>query len=433
MQKWKRCSIVCKNRRRRGLLYLQNCIGFKKRAPLFSPSPKLMFTMTTKFSNLFKAFFDSEKIAGLILVICTLISLSIANSSFGGNYIHFIHQELDLSFLNTSLNYSVEHWVNDGLMAIFFLMVGLEVEREIYVGELADFKKAILPFAAAIGGICVPAFIHFILNRGTETQAGFAIPMATDIAFALGILALAGRKVPTSVKVFLTALAIIDDIGAILVIAFFYTKTVFFIYLLVAGGILLGLFILNRLKVKKLIFYIIPGIFMWYCFLKSGVHATIAGVLLAFVIPFHNDDDENVSYHLQHFLHKPVAFIILPIFALVNTAIILPSNISASLTSSNSLGIILGLAVGKLIGIFTVPFILVKTGFANLQEGITWKNLIGIGLLGGIGFTMSMFISNLAYADVELVSNSKLSILVASTISAITGLLVFMSNKKNTS
>lgn len=196
---------------------------------------------------------------------------------------------------------------------------------------------------------------------------------------------------------------------------------------------MLGLFILNRLKVKKLIFYIIPGIFMWYCFLKSGVHATIAGVLLAFVIPFHNDDDENVSYHLQHFLHKPVAFIILPIFALVNTAIILPSNISASLTSSNSLGIILGLAVGKLIGIFTVPFILVKTGFANLQEGITWKNLIGIGLLGGIGFTMSMFISNLAYADVELVSNSKLSILVASTISAITGLLVYMSNKKITS
>jgi NhaA family Na+:H+ antiporter len=389
--------------------------------------------MTSKFADLFKAFFDSEKIAGLLLVICTIISLFIANSSFGDAYIHFIHQDIDLSFARVSLDYSTEHWVNDGLMAIFFLMVGLEVEREIYVGELADFKKAILPFAAAIGGICVPAFIHFFLNRGTETQAGFAIPMATDIAFALGILALAGKKVPISVKVFLTALAIIDDIGAILVIAFFYTKTVLFTYLLVASGILLGLFILNRLKVKNLIFYIIPGIFMWYCFLKSGVHATIAGVLLAFVIPFHNDDEENVSYHLQHFLHKPVAFIILPIFALVNTAIVLPSNISGSLSSSNSLGIILGLAVGKLIGIFMVPFILVKMGVANLQEGITWKNLAGIGLLGGIGFTMSMFISNLAYSDTALVSNSKLSILVASTIGAISGLLVFMTNKKNAS
>ncbi|MEJ7740923.1 MAG: Na+/H+ antiporter NhaA [Chitinophagaceae bacterium] len=178
---------------------------------------------------------------------------------------------------------------------------------------MTDFKKAILPLAAAVGGICIPALIHFTLNNGTATQSGFAIPMATDTAFALGILALAGNKVPTAVKVLLTALAIIDDIGAILVIAFFYTKTVLFTYLLIAGGILLGLFIWNRLKVTKLIFYILLGIVMWYCFLKSGVHATIAGVLLAFVIPFHNDDDENVSYHLQHFLHKPVAFIIIPI------------------------------------------------------------------------------------------------------------------------
>ena len=314
-------------------------------------------------------------------------------------------------------------------MAIFFLMVGLEVERELYVGELADFKKAILPLAAAVGGICIPALIHFLLNAGTPTQTGFAIPMATDIAFALGILALAGNTVPVAVKVFLTALAIIDDIGAILVIAFFYTKTVLFTYLLVASAILLALFVLNRLRIKSLFFYIIPGIIMWYCFLKSGVHATIAGVLLAFVIPFHNDDDKNVSYQLQHFLHKPVAFIIIPIFALVNTAILIPSNIGESLSSSNSLGIVLGLVLGKLIGIFTVPFLLVKFGVARLQEGVTWKNLAGIGLLGGIGFTMSMFISNLAFTDLELVSSSKLSILFASTISAIAGLLVFLSNK----
>lgn len=385
--------------------------------------------MPGKFSDLFKGFFDSEKVAGLLLVIFTVISLLIANSSFGEAYIHFMHQKVDLSFSTIDLNYSVEHWVNDGLMAIFFLMVGLEVERELYVGELAEFKKAVLPLAGAVGGICIPAFIHYMLNQGTPTQSGFAIPMATDIAFALGILALAGSKVPTSVKVFLAALAIIDDIGAILVIAFFYTKTIYFSYLLVAGGILSGLFILNRLKIRNLLFYILPGIVMWYCFLKSGVHATIAGVLLAFVIPFHNDDDENVSYHLQHFLHKPVAFIIVPIFALVNTAILIPTNVLVSLSSPNSLGIFLGLVVGKLIGIFIVPFMLVKTGIARLQEGITWKNLAGIGLLGGIGFTMSMFISNLAFTDGELVSTSKLSILLASTVSAIAGLTVFLSNR----
>lgn len=382
------------------------------------------------FGNMFNDFFDSEKVAGVLLVICTIISLVLANSSFGDGYIHFMHQELDLSFANVSLNYSVEHWVNDGLMAIFFLMVGLEVERELYVGELADFKKAILPLAAAVGGICIPALIHFTLNNGTPTQAGFAIPMATDIAFALGILALAGNKVPTAVKVFLTALAIIDDIGAILVIAFFYTKTVLFSYLLVAGCILLALFVLNRLRITNLFFYLIPGVIMWYCFLKSGVHATIAGVLLAFVIPFHEDDDRNVSYHLQHFLHKPVAYIILPIFALVNTALLIPSNIMGSLSTTNSLGIVIGLIVGKLIGIFTLPFILVKIGIANLQEGITWRNLVGVGLLGGIGFTMSMFISNLAFTDAELVSNSKLSILIASTIAAIAGLSIFLTNKK---
>jgi NhaA family Na+:H+ antiporter len=388
--------------------------------------------MVFKFSNLFKDFFDSEKVAGLILIICTVISLSVANSSLGDGYRSFIHHKLDLSFAGVNLNYSVEHWINDGLMAIFFLMVGLEVERELYIGELADFKKAILPLAAAVGGICVPASIHFIFNYDTVTQPGFAIPMATDIAFALGVLALAGDRVPISVKVFLTALAIIDDIGAILIIAFFYTKTLLFSYLVIAAAILLGLFILNRFRIKNLVLYIIPGIVMWYCFLKSGVHATIAGVLLAFVIPFHEDDEENVSYRLQHFLHKPVAFIIVPIFALANTAIVLPANILESVASSNSLGIIAGLAVGKLIGIFSIPFLLVKFGYAHLQEGVTWKNLAGVGLLGGIGFTMSMFISNLAFEDPDLITNSKIAILIASTLSAIAGLVVFFRNSRVT-
>lgn len=387
--------------------------------------------MAGKFSSLFKAFFDSEKVAGLLLLCCTIVSLFAANSSIGADYIHFIHNKLNLSFANLSLDLSLEHWVNDGLMAIFFLMVGLEVEREIYIGELADFKKAILPLAGAAGGICIPTLIHFILNNGTATQPGFAIPMATDIAFALGVLALAGNKVPTAVKVFLTALAIIDDIGAIIVIAFLYTKTVLFSYLLIALGIILALFVLNRLKIKKLIFYILPGIVMWYCFLKSGVHATIAGVLLAFVIPFHKADTNNVSYKLQHFLHKPVAFIIVPIFALVNTAILIPSNIFASLSTPNSLGIICGLVIGKLAGIFFIPLLLVKAGWAQLQQGLTWKNLAGIGCLGGIGFTMSMFISNLSFTDANVVSSSKLSILVASAISATIGLVIFLTNKPN--
>lgn len=385
--------------------------------------------MPGKFSDLFKGFLDSEKVAGLLLVICTVISLLIANSASGEGYIHFMHRQIDLSFAALDLNYTLTHWVNDGLMAIFFLMVGLEVERELYVGELADFRKAVLPLAGALGGICIPSLIHFIFNSGTPTQSGFAIPMATDIAFALGILSLAGNKVPTSVKVFLAALAIIDDIGAILVIAFFYTSTVSFGYLLVAGGILSALFVLNRLRVRSLFFYLLPGIVMWYCFLKSGVHATIAGVLLAFVIPFDKHDDRNISYRLQHFLHKPVAFIIVPVFALVNTAFLVPANVVRGLSSANSLGIIIGLAVGKPIGIFTVPFLLVKTGLAKLQEGLTWKNLAGIGLLGGIGFTMSMFITNLAFPGSGLVSSSKLGILIASTIAAISGLTVFLTNR----
>jgi NhaA family Na+:H+ antiporter len=384
--------------------------------------------MTRNSTSLFKAFFDSEKVAGLLLVISTIISLSIANSSAGDSYVHFMHTQIDLSFSSVNLNYSVEHWVNDGLMAIFFLMVGLEVKREMYVGELASVTNALLPVVAALGGMVFPVLIHFLFNGGTESQAGFAIPMATDIAFALGILALAGNKVPTAVKIFLTALAIVDDIGAIIIIAIFYTKTLLFTYLIGALAVFAILLVLNRMGIKNLLFYMLPGIVMWYCVLQSGVHATIAGVMLAFAIPFHTDDNKSVSYHLQRLLHKPVAFLIVPIFALVNTAIILPGNIIASLSTANSFGIIVGLCIGKLTGIFLPPYVLVKLGVASLAEGINWKYLTGIGLLGGIGFTMSIFISNLAFDNAELVINSKLSILIASTLSAATGLSIFLWN-----
>jgi len=380
----------------------------------------------SRFTDLFKSFFESEKVAGLLLVCCTLVSLLIANSAAGDAYIHFLHQEIDLSLPGVPLRFSLEHWINDGLMAVFFLMVGLEVERELYAGELSDIRKAVLPIAAAVGGMVIPSLIHYVFNAGTPTRPGFAIPMATDIAFALGILSLAGNRVPLSVKVFLTALAIIDDIGAILVIAFFYTKTLLFGYLMGALGLFGLLLLFNRVGLKNLLFYLPAGLIMWYCFLRSGVHATIAGVLLAFAIPFHEEDKANVSLRLQHALHKPVAFIIVPIFALANTAIRLPEDLWGALAGRNSLGIILGLYLGKVMGILLFPFVLVRLGVARLQAGLTWRRLLALGFLGGIGFTMSMFIANLAFEDAQLIINSKLSILVASTFSALTGLLLFL-------
>lgn len=309
-------------------------------------------------------------------------------------------------------------------------MVGLEVERELYFGELSDIRKAILPLMAAIGGMVVPSLIHFLLNKGTPTQPGFAIPMATDIAFALGILALVGNRVPFAVKVFLAALAIIDDIGAIIIIAVFYTQSVLFLNLIAGIAIFILLLILNRLKVKSLVYYLIPGVVMWYCFLSSGVHATLSGVLLAFALPSDRDDDSNISYQLQNALHNPVAFFIVPVFAIVNTAILLPSNVVSSLVGSNAMGIMLGLFIGKVVGIVAFPTILVKLGVARFQEGISRKNLIGLGFLGGIGFTMSMFISNLAFNDQDVISTSKLCILIGSSISAITGFLILKSVKQ---
>lgn len=380
-------------------------------------------------ADLFKEFFKSEKAGGFVLIACTIVSLILANSGFSEKYLHFWHSHLDLSFSKVQLDYSVEHWVNDGLMAIFFLLVGLEIERELYIGELSSFKNAILPILAAIGGMFFPALIHYLFNSGTATQSGFGIPMATDIAFALGILSLAGNRIPVAVKIFLTALAIIDDLGAITVIALFYTKGFMVYYLLASLSIFVLLFIAGKRKVYNIWLYLIGGLLMWYFMLKSGVHATIAGVLLAFAIPFHKDDDKNPSYKLQHSLHYPVAFIILPIFALANTAILFPENILESFTSRNSLGIILGLIVGKFLGIFMTSYLAVRFKLASLSPDISWNHLLGISLLGGIGFTMSIFIANLAFTDGAVITASKMSILVASLCSALIGL--FILKRKN--
>lgn len=380
--------------------------------------------METKLTKLFVEFFESEKASGVILILCTITSILIANSYFGKGYLDFWHTKVGFEISGVALKYSVEYWINDGLMAIFFLLIGLEIERELYIGELSDLKNATLPIFAAIGGIAMPALFHFLFNQGTETQAGIGIPTATDIAFALGVLALLGSRAPVSLKIFLSALAIIDDLGAITIIALFYVGDFSLLYLVLALGILVGLFILNRLGVHRLPFYLIPGIIMWYCMLKSGVHATIAGVLLAFVIPFGNGDEQSPSYRLQHFLHKPVAFLIMPLFALANTGIALTGNWVEGLTTSNSLGIFTGLFVGKPLGIVLFSFVAIKIGLSQLPNDVSWKHIIGAGFLGGIGFTMSILITALAFSNPEVVQTSKISILLSSLLAGVVGFMI---------
>jgi NhaA family Na+:H+ antiporter len=380
--------------------------------------------LTMKITKLFKAFFESEKLGGLVLIICTLLSLLLANSSFGESYHHF--------WLTEFAGQSIEYWINDGLMTIFFLLIGLELEREIYQGELSNIKDALLPIFAAIGGMFVPAAIFLFFNFGTETQSGAGIPMATDIAFALGVLSLLGNRVPLSLKIFLTALAVIDDLGAILIIAIFYTKTLLWTNLFIALGMFVFLYVLGKyFKVKNLIPYLIGGVIMWYFMLNSGVHATITGVLLAFAIPFGNGGEKSTSYILQHFLHKPVAFIILPIFALANTAIVMSGNISEILTENYSLGIALGLIIGKPLGIFLITFIAVKVGLCKLPSDLNWKSVLGVGFLGGIGFTMSIFITLLAFENETVINNAKFIILLSSLVAGVLGFVFLKATLKD--
>ncbi|HEY9282967.1 MAG TPA: Na+/H+ antiporter NhaA [Pyrinomonadaceae bacterium] len=377
-----------------------------------------MTIVSRRLSKTFKKFFDSEKAGGVLLIICTALSLAAANSAAGESYTGLWHAYLG--------PLSVEHWINDALMAVFFLLIGLELERELYVGELSDFRNALLPIFAAAGGILMPALIHFSLNAGTPTQAGVGIPMATDIAFALGALALLGRQVPASLKVFLTALAVMDDLGAIAVIAVFYTSGLSLAYLAGAAAVFGLLVVLNRLRVMSLVPYLLGGALMWFLMLKSGVHATIAGVLLAFAIPFtgKEDDEESPSHRLEHFLHRPVAFVILPLFALANTAVVVGASSLPGLVSNNGLGIMLGLLVGKPLGITLLSFVAVSVGVCRLPLDLNWRHVFGAGLLGGIGFTMSIFITNLAFAgEAEAVSASKLAILVASLAAGAAGFL----------
>lgn len=376
-------------------------------------------------TKIFKDFFESEKIGGFILISCTIISLLVANSSIGFSYHHF--------WTSPVFGQTLEYWINDGLMTIFFLLIGLELEREIYQGELSNKKDALLPIFAALGGMLVPAGIYLFFNWETATQSGAGIPMATDIAFALGVLSLLGNRVPVSLKIFLTALAVIDDLGAILVIAFFYTKTILWTNLLIALALFIGLFILGKyFKVRNLMPYLIGGVAMWYFMLHSGIHATITGVLLAFAIPFGKGEEKSTSYILQHALHKPVAFVILPIFALANTAIAVNGNIEEILVATSSIGIALGLIIGKPLGIFLLTLVAVKLRFCRLPEGLNWKTIVGVGFLGGVGFTMSIFITLLAFENEMLISNAKLIIMLASLLAGSLGyvfLKIVLKNK----
>lgn len=368
-------------------------------------------------TQIFKAFFNSEKFSGFLLVGCTLFSLGMANSGWSEAYASLWHTSLG--------GISFSHLINEGLMAIFFLLVGLEIEREIYVGELSRFKQAILPVVAALGGMLVPASIHLFFNTGTPTAPGSGIPMATDIAFALGILSLAGKAVPPALKIFLAALAIIDDLGAILIIALFYSNQLSWIYLVSGLLLFLILFVMGKRGVTNLWFFLLPGLLLWFCFYRSGIHATISGVLLAFAIPFGKEGDRSSSARLQHFLHPLVGYFIVPLFALANTGITVSADWTLTLVSLNSLGIMAGLAIGKPLGIFIFSWITVKIRMATLPQQVKWKHIAAAGMLGGIGFTMSIFITLLAFPDEPTVVSSKIAILLASLVSALLGLIGF--------
>lgn len=380
-----------------------------------------------------RKFVQSGSFGGVLLLTCVVISLIIANSSLGPAFDRLLQTELGIHTSSLHLRYPILLWINDGLMAIFFLMVGLEIKRELVEGQLASPKKAVLPIMAALGGVAVPALIYMFFNNGEETAVGWGIPMATDIAFALAIATMLGDKVPTSLKVFLAALAIVDDLIAILVIAIFYSSSLEFMNLAIAGGLVLMLALFNKFGVRKLYFYIIPGLVIWYLIHHSGIHATIAGVLVAMTIPSKMINGKSPLLTLEHIIANPVNYVIMPLFALVNTNILIEADMISGLFTPLGLGIICGLVVGKPVGISLITWLTVKSGLGIMPDKARWSQVIGVGMLAGIGFTMSIFIAILSFAGLEhVLAEAKLSILVASALSGILGaaLLVLTSKKK---
>lgn len=374
-----------------------------------------------RISRLLSSFFASEQAAGIVLILCTLISLALANI-LGNHYLTLWSFHIG--------QHSLEHWINDALMTLFFLLMGLELKREMYLGELAHFKSALSPIVAAVGGMIMPALIYFLCNRNSVSVKGAGIPMATDIAFALAVLSLLGKRVPVALKVFLTALAVIDDLGAILVIAIFYTASIRWDMLFLALSIFGLLLLLRHWGMRYVFFYLLGGIAMWYCMDQSGVHATISGVLLAFALPFGKGTNDTASFKVQQYLHWPVAYVILPLFALANTAIVFPDHWLHTLWQhESSLGIALGLLIGKPVGIVCCTALVVRMGYCQLPKGLTWAHLWGLGLLAGIGFTMSIFISLLAFNQEAAIVHAKIAILCSSLLAALLGLFALSRSK----
>lgn len=383
--------------------------------------------MESRIRQLIKPFSDfirTNVTGGFLLLFCVVIALIAVNTSFYETYHHFFTTNIGISIGENSFQRDLHFWINDGLMAVFFLLVGLEIKRELLEGELSDIKKSSLPILAALGGMIVPALIYLIFNFNTIGIHGWAIPMATDIAFAVAILSLLGKRIPLSLKIFLTALAIVDDLGAILVIAIFYTQSLEFAYLFYAFAVLIVLYLLNISRVKSISLYVPFGILLWYFIYKSGIHATIAGVLFAFMIPTTKGKLISPLERLEHLLTKPVAYFIMPLFALSNTDIIFSTQLFQSLTQPIGLGIIFGLVFGKVTGIVSFAYLSIKLKLSDLPTDTTWKQLIGAGFLGGIGFTMSVFIALLSFPELELQALSKFAILLASVTSGFIGYLI---------
>lgn len=378
--------------------------------------------------NVFKNFVKSNNFGGILLFLCVILSLIVANSAMGEKLQNILDTVVGFENESVHLNYSVSMWINDGLMAIFFLLVGLEIKREIVEGELSSPKKALLPILCAIGGAIVPAIIFFMFNSGSETIHGWAIPMATDIAFALAVISLLDKRVPVSLKIFLAALAIVDDLIAILVIAFFYSNGIELVYLGYAAAGMAVLILMNRFNVKNPYLYLIPGVFIWYFVHHSGIHATIAGVMVAMTLPTNDTNIESPLERLEHALVNPVNFFIIPIFAFANTNITLQSEMLHGLTAPLGLGIFFGLMFGKPIGILLTSWICSRFGIASLPEGSSWMHIIGVGMLAGIGFTMSIFISILSFKNPLFVSEAKLSVLLTSVIAGTAGFLLLKAN-----
>ena len=420
------------------------------------------------FRGYFEWFVHSEVTGSIVLLACTVIALVCANSPWADSYVDLLHTYVGVSWGDAAFKLSLHHWINDGLMVVFFFVVGLEIKRELLVGELSSFNKAALPVAAALGGMVVPAVLFFVLNMGGEGARGWGIPMATDIAFALGVLAIFGTRAPLGLKVFLTALAIADDLGAVAVIAIFYTEKINFLALVVGAVLLVLLFVAVQARLRRGILYLLI-IGVWVAVFSSGVHATVAGILMAMVIPirtrvdpcrFIDDTEERLdrikkmelskhslisdreqldiveSIHssaedarpvglvLEHYLHPVQVWLILPLFALANAGVAVGGDLMAVLANPLALGVIVGLVVGKPVGIGLLSWLAVKSGRSALPAGVTWTHVFGAGCLAGIGFTMSLFISDLAFDNEVHIATAKIGILAASLASGILGFIV---------